>query len=437
MRVSRVLVVSWLVGLSVGVFAACSGTPRCSASTCSGCCDASGECQLGTQLNACGLSGATCQQCIIGASCVNGFCIGGSAGGGAGGGASGGGAGGGASGGGSGGGSGEASFRAYQLTIEGTSIVSPSCYRENILPSAPDVEPLRTLEVLVWDTSTGEQFVSLAELQPYTLAHSPTITPPQGARMDTTKGHFVFQRNVQSVFPGRNAFEIRQTQLELTFADSSAASTTGTLKLTSQYTCAAGGDACPTPNPTPDSASSCSAVLAFNAQQVPVTAKWTTPTGAALGGATRYLTASVQPMSNDPSCFYRNVLTYPHVAENGAVDLDVWQRTASGDRIRTAPMTFQLGSAPTVHVMDDFVSNAGVYEVTSHTATPFPGVQATEERDTRVSFTFAGGSEVHGMLQLSAQYACIPGSEPCPDPNPSRDSASCSMSTDFVAVQLP
>jgi hypothetical protein len=97
------LCVSLVVGAS---FAACGPTtPKCSPSSCTGCCDATGACQAGNSNLACGASGATCNTCVGAQSCSLGICSGLSGGGGGttggGGGATGGG--GGSTGGGGGG----------------------------------------------------------------------------------------------------------------------------------------------------------------------------------------------------------------------------------------------------------------------------------------------------------------------------------------------
>jgi hypothetical protein len=92
-------------------FAACGGptTKPCTSSSCSGCCDATGACQPGSSVQACGSAGFTCIACSIGQACTFGTCItqgmggGGGAGGGTG---SGGGAGGGGPDAGAGGGGG-------------------------------------------------------------------------------------------------------------------------------------------------------------------------------------------------------------------------------------------------------------------------------------------------------------------------------------------
>lgn len=55
------------------LFSACPQQKDCSASTCSGCCDADGACQAGNLANACGASGNQCVACPGGA-CNLGFC---------------------------------------------------------------------------------------------------------------------------------------------------------------------------------------------------------------------------------------------------------------------------------------------------------------------------------------------------------------------------
>lgn len=86
---------------------ACPG-PKCSAATCAtGCCDAAGECQPGSQPLACGIAGGTCNACVLGQQCLQGVCFGGS---GAGGGTTGGG------GGATGGGGGSAGIRLIPMT---------------------------------------------------------------------------------------------------------------------------------------------------------------------------------------------------------------------------------------------------------------------------------------------------------------------------------
>ncbi|MDP3236127.1 MAG: hypothetical protein Q8N26_25285 [Myxococcales bacterium] len=53
---------------------ACSGTAPCS-TTCTGCCDARGQCKTLTDSSSCGRAGAACTSCSIGQSCVSGACM--------------------------------------------------------------------------------------------------------------------------------------------------------------------------------------------------------------------------------------------------------------------------------------------------------------------------------------------------------------------------
>lgn len=53
-----------MVASSSGVASAGSGgAPGCGPSTCAGCCDAAGDCQVGQQDEACGLAGGACVAC--------------------------------------------------------------------------------------------------------------------------------------------------------------------------------------------------------------------------------------------------------------------------------------------------------------------------------------------------------------------------------------
>ncbi|MDP1824434.1 MAG: hypothetical protein Q8L48_14365 [Archangium sp.] len=64
------------VGLLVGLIIASCREP-CDAETCGGCCDASGECQLGTKVAACGRGGLVCSTCNRGGTCSRQVCVGG------------------------------------------------------------------------------------------------------------------------------------------------------------------------------------------------------------------------------------------------------------------------------------------------------------------------------------------------------------------------
>ncbi|MBL9039260.1 MAG: HmuY family protein [Archangium sp.] len=101
MKVSSWSVLGIALGALVAMSPAC-GQARapCNATTCSGCCDASGACQLGNTTTACGSVAASCKACEFGQVCSLGLCqaavaTGGGAGGSTGGGSTGGGTGGG------------------------------------------------------------------------------------------------------------------------------------------------------------------------------------------------------------------------------------------------------------------------------------------------------------------------------------------------------
>ncbi|MEW5739073.1 MAG: HmuY family protein [Myxococcota bacterium] len=77
------------------VFVACgpTGQSTCGPSSCEGCCDSTGKCRTGDQVDACGLGGNNCNVCSGGQTCAAKQCVlpvGGGAGGGMGGGAGGG-----------------------------------------------------------------------------------------------------------------------------------------------------------------------------------------------------------------------------------------------------------------------------------------------------------------------------------------------------------
>ncbi|MBL8951614.1 MAG: hypothetical protein JNK82_12605 [Myxococcaceae bacterium] len=66
------LVISIAISISVS---ACSGGPKCDASTCSGCCDFAGVCQIGTSDTQCGIGGASCTPCTALQRCQASACV--------------------------------------------------------------------------------------------------------------------------------------------------------------------------------------------------------------------------------------------------------------------------------------------------------------------------------------------------------------------------
>ena len=68
-----------IAGLALGVALAVAPScgpqkARCNASNCLGCCDATGACQIGTELSACGEKGAACASCTAAQICKAGAC---------------------------------------------------------------------------------------------------------------------------------------------------------------------------------------------------------------------------------------------------------------------------------------------------------------------------------------------------------------------------
>ncbi len=112
MKNVKQLVAGFVIGMVLAIAPSCGTAKNCSSSTCAaGCCDAKGECQLGTSNGACGQLGGACGVCQIAQACNLGTCSqtnggGPGSGGGTGGGTTTGGGGGGVSGGGTGGGAG-------------------------------------------------------------------------------------------------------------------------------------------------------------------------------------------------------------------------------------------------------------------------------------------------------------------------------------------
>lgn len=66
--------VAMAVGLTLGLAMAACREP-CNEETCGGCCDASGECRLGTEKSACGRRGALCSACPEGGACARQVCV--------------------------------------------------------------------------------------------------------------------------------------------------------------------------------------------------------------------------------------------------------------------------------------------------------------------------------------------------------------------------
>lgn len=71
------LLVPLLLGVAGGALlsSSCGPTrPPCTSTTCTGCCDSTGECRSGLDNSACGARGASCTQCGLVSTCLSGVC---------------------------------------------------------------------------------------------------------------------------------------------------------------------------------------------------------------------------------------------------------------------------------------------------------------------------------------------------------------------------
>lgn len=77
--ISRVLVLGAVCGFLLALAPSCGQVEpvRCQPSNCNGCCDESGTCRSGTELEACGVLGTACAACAADQSCGEGTCQGG------------------------------------------------------------------------------------------------------------------------------------------------------------------------------------------------------------------------------------------------------------------------------------------------------------------------------------------------------------------------
>jgi hypothetical protein len=112
----------------------------------------------------------------------------------------------------------------------------------------------------------------------------------------------------------------------------------------------------------------------------------------------------------------------------------LWDGIEGKQYLDIGAQTFQLGHAPTITVTDMIEGSDKVFSAQHSEQGPFPGVQATETRQTLVAVTFNDlGNSPTGTMLLKAEYACINGNQSCPTPNTVPDSVTCSATLNFVA----
>jgi hypothetical protein len=309
-----------------------------------------------------------------------------------------------------------------------------------VLPPNPTL-PSRTLEVLIWQTTAGRQFIALADLGSIQLGDAPIIRAPEG--VEGSNGTLQTLTNVQRPVADQYT-EARQTTARLVFSALSTNAPTGTLELGAGYACLAGRAACPVGAAAPADSVSCSLTIPFTAQEVPVTARWTRPSVPIAGAETYLVAIDPAPLMTlaTPSCFRNNNLP----AGRGSVTtmngraLDLWQVTTTGSTraLNVMQQTFMLGDAPTITLDAELPEVSGSFLKTTSVQKPIAD-QYTEVRATRVTVPGFTGPEATTRLELQSQYACVKGLVDCPvgDASP-QDAASCQVIlSNVVAVKVP
>ena len=143
----------------------------------------------------------------------------------------------------------------------------------------------------------------------------------------------------------------------------------------------------------------------------------------------------------DPSCFRGNILPAGRgqLSEVNYREESEWVLWDGVDKqyLDIGSRTFKLGDAPEIKVADLIEGGDKVFSAQRNVVTPFPGVEATESRQTQIVVTWNDyGSSPAGTIQLTAQYACVAGRQQCPTPNPTLDSVSCRSQLNFVGRRI-
>lgn len=144
----------------------------------------------------------------------------------------------------------------------------------------------------------------------------------------------------------------------------------------------------------------------------------------------------------DPSCFRGNILPSGRgqLSEVNFREEDewvIWDGVEGKQYLDLGTQSYKLGDSPEIRVADLIEGSDKVFSAQRNEVKPFPGVEATESRQTQIVVTWNDYSFAPtGTIQLTAQYACVAGREQCPNPNPTPDSVSCRSQLNFTARRI-
>lgn len=144
----------------------------------------------------------------------------------------------------------------------------------------------------------------------------------------------------------------------------------------------------------------------------------------------------------NPSCFRGNILPSGRgtLTEVNYRKEDEWVIWDSLDKqyLDMGQQSWKLGDAPTI-VVSDLIEGGEIkiFSAQRNEVKPFPGILATESRQTQVVVTWNDYSAApSGTIALNAQYACVAAQEQCPNPNPTPDSVSCQSNLNFFGRRI-
>jgi len=159
----------------------------------------------------------------------------------------------------------------------------------------------------------------------------------------------------------------------------------------------------------------------------------------------------------NPSCFKGNILpsSRGQLSETNfraESEFVVWDGADQKQYLDIGSWDFQLGESPHICVSDlieapdqtskVFTAQRNLvlpfgYSVDCQGIGGFQALDATESRQTQIVVTWSDyGVAPTGTVNLTAQYACVGGRDPCPNPNPTADSVSCNSQLNFVGRRI-